>query len=162
MAVLSSGPEGDDTKRRRERNRGTLTRWLSTTPWDRDLFPMIAEDGRLEFRFTPPDHPKNGELLKVTTPTLEDVLTGTSADTTEGTIFDTTDPTKFIAHREYASYGTKFGDLESSFDSEFVILYIVDEGKVHLVSEYLNPLEMLKSAGVRVPGVVLNCDEDVR
>jgi hypothetical protein len=76
-------------------------------------------------------------------------------------VFETDDPTHFMIYFRLG-YG-RVSKLENLplHESEFVLLYIIENQKISLIREYFNPLQLLDAYGVDLPGVKLLEDEAV-
>ncbi|WP_157962518.1 PhzA/PhzB family protein [Homoserinimonas sp. OAct 916] len=141
----------------RAKNRATVDKWASLLFWDEGQADLVADDAVLEFKF-PSDLRPGGDQtsLKAATSSLDGVFKEWLETPIE--VFDTDDPTRFIIWFR-AGYGRLGDSDESLHESEFVLLYIVEDGLIKLIREYFNPLQILEAQGIGVDDVVLLKDE---
>ncbi|RWI57098.1 MAG: hypothetical protein EOR16_16055 [Mesorhizobium sp.] len=132
----------------RSRNRATVEAFLNVFPeGDEGFFQarkrlgLIADDYVFELPYAPPgvrsvdkgdDHERRGKWLAKTFVTWR---------RTKGpVIYETTDPGVFWVEASGEGTARFWGDEESPYRQDFVIMFVVHEGKVRLFREYFNPL----------------------
>lgn len=145
----------------RRKNRKTLDEWISRRFWDPGQSDLVsADEAVLEFKF-PSNRRPGGDRTSLAEAIVS--LDGQFEEWIETPIevFETDDPTHFILHIRLA-YG-RLSQVEGKplHESEFVLLYIIEDGFIKLIREYFNPLELLRAHGLRVDGVRLLADEEV-
>lgn len=126
--------------------------------WDDAVADLIDDESILEFRFPPADHPRERARLadvRHYVGTLFESWQSASAPE----IYETQSPSHFIVHLRHSYGRTTFTDERRLHESEFVMHYVVDDGKVKLMSENFNPLQIYYALGVEFDGVRLMRDE---
>ena len=145
----------------REKNRQVLDEWIAKLFWDDGQIDLVASDGgTLEFKF-PANRSPGGDKVKLADAVVN--LNGQFEEWIETPIevFETDDPTHFMIYFRLG-YG-RVSNLENLplHESEFVLLYIIENQKISLIREYFNPLQLLHAYGVDLPGVKVLEDEAV-
>lgn len=154
---MDEGSVEFDSQRRRQ-NRAVIQEWIQGLFWDPGQEARVSDDGGLLRFMFPPDRRPETSTVKLTTAMRD--LDGAFEEWIESPIevFDTDDPTHFLIYFRLG-YGrpTKGGGLPH--ESEFIVLYIVEEGLIKEIREYFNPLQYFNAMNQRVPGTMLLEDE---
>lgn len=139
----------------RSTNRQALYEWISRRWWDPRQHDLVADGGgSLTFKFS----------AGTTTVSLDaqiDDLKDSYLDWVESPleVFDTDLPTHFFVYFRHGYGRSMASGSPRLHECEFLLLYVVENGKVAEIVEYFNPLEALSAAGRDVAGVTLLRDE---
>lgn len=145
----------------RDQDRRALYEWISRRWWDKRQHALLPEDGG-SLRFVFAAEAGEDEKHRVMADQIE-ALEGSYTDWTESPIevFDTDDPHEFVIYFRHGFGHATGSPTQDIHESEFILIYRIENGKIIHIDEYFNPLEIMKTMGKDVGGAVLMRDSQI-
>lgn len=145
----------------RDQDRSALYEWISRRWWDKRQHELLPSGGG-SLRFVFAAEAGEDEKHRVMADQI-DALEGSYSDWTESPIevFDTEDPHEFVVYFRHGFGHATASPTGDVHESEFILIYRVEEGKVCHIDEYFNPLEIMMTMGNAVEGARLMRDNTI-
>ncbi|WP_111721063.1 PhzA/PhzB family protein [Homoserinimonas sp. OAct 916] len=146
------------TTETRDINRAALYEWISRRWWDKEQHTLLPESGgTLRFVFAAEaDEFEKDRNMAEQIDNLEDSYLNWFETPIE--VFDTEDPSEFMVYFRHGYGQTASGEFH---ESEFLLLYRLEDGLVVHIDEYFQPLEIMKTLGRDVSPAVLLRDSSL-
>lgn len=141
----------------RATNREALYEWISRRWWDPRQHALVVDDGgSLTFKF-----PAGTQTVSLDAQI--DALKDSYLDWVESPleVFDTDQPTHFFVYFRHGYGRSMASGSPRLHESEFLLLYIMENGKVAEIIEYFNPLEAFSAMGHDLADMTLLRDVDL-